>query len=59
MKASPGTIRRYPTKVYLPGILCTSVRSIINEAKKGYRDITSAGIIGSGNIFVIQKIEKS
>jgi len=59
MKASPGTIKRYPTKVYFPGILCTSVRSIISEAKNGYKVITNAGIIGSGNIFVIQNTEKS
>lgn len=59
MKARPGTIRRYPANVYFPGILCTSVRSIINEAKNGYRLITNAGIIGSGNIFVSQKTEKS
>lgn len=59
MRASPGTMSKYPTKVHLPGILWISDKSRMREAMNGSRVMARAGMIGSGNILVIIKMEIS
>ena len=53
----PGKIKIKPIIENYPGNICITPKSTIKLAKKGYKVMAIAGIIGSGNILDTIKTE--